>query len=130
MAARSRATKARSAKKRATRKKTTRRKPARRRRSGLGVADLPRSLREFQRRMRSNLNRLEREVQQTRTFYRRRATRLLRDASRHLGRLETLGERGWRELNTRARREVAALLRRLERAVAPPPVRRAPRRKA
>lgn len=115
-----------------TRGKTTRKKATRSKKvqpRGLAGADLPRTLREFRRRMLANLNRLERDVQRTRALARRRATRLLREASHWLGRLEARGERGWRELNTRARRELAALLRRMERAVAPTPVRKTARQR-
>ena len=132
MATRKTARKPRTAKKKTRRKKTPRRSSVRGRAQQAFSRledELPRSLGEVRRRMRGNLNQLEREVQRTRALYRRRATKLLREASHRLGRLEAQGDRGWRDLNTRARREVAGLLRRLERAVAPPPARERPRKK-
>ncbi len=43
--------------------------------------------------------------------------RLLREGSHRLGSLEALGERGWRELSERTRKEILNILRRLEHAV-------------
>ena len=63
------------------------------------------------------LNQLERDVERAQARTRRQAARLLRDASHRLGHLEAQGERNWRKLNARARRETLAVLRRLERAV-------------
>jgi hypothetical protein len=131
MAARKTARKSRTAAGRATRKKKTARGVRGRARTAISRLEdeLPRSLGEVRTRIRRSLNQLESEVERTRALYRRRTARLLREASHRLGRLEAQGERGWRDLNTRARREVASLLRRLESAVAPPPTRKRVRRK-
>jgi hypothetical protein len=76
--------------------------------------------------MRTRLLRLEREIERAEARYRKRFTKLLREGSHQLGRYEALGEKRWRELTTQARRDVAGVLRRIEKAVAPPPVRRKP----
>ena len=57
---------------------------------------------------------------------RRGWTRLLREVSNQLGRLEARGEREWRKQTLKARGDAASLLRRLEKAIAPP----TPRKKA
>jgi hypothetical protein len=53
--------------------------------------------------------------------------KLLREASRELGRLEAHGERGWRQLAAPYRKELAGLVKRIEKVVAP---KRAPRKKS
>ena len=86
--------------------------------------ELPDTLAQISTQVRRRLTRLEREIQ--RSAASRRFTRLLRDASHQLGRWEAEGERRWRKLGTTARKDAARLLRRLERAIEPPP---RPRRK-
>jgi len=83
--------------------------------------ELPPTLRQFSRRVRTGLTRLEREIVNARSLARGEATRLLRDASQALGRYEAYGERQWRRLTTPARREALRILRRLEKALAPSP---------
>lgn len=123
------------ARKKAARKKATR-STARtgRGRLGLGAAlgriELPPTLRDYAQQVRSRLDRLERQITQAQVDVRRRAARLLREASHQLGRLEAEGEAGWRRLATPYRRQLVDLLRRLERAVAPQPARRSAARKA
>ena len=85
------------------------------------VDELPPTLRQFSRRVRTGLTRLEREIVNARTVARGEATRLLREASQALGRYEAYGERQWRRLTTPARREALHILRRLEKALAPRP---------
>jgi len=87
--------------------------------------ELPDSLRDFGRQVRRRLTQLEKEAAQLREEASRRATHLVREASHRLGWLEARGEVGWRELTDRSRRNLANLLRRLERAVDPGPQRRA-----
>ncbi len=119
-----------------TQKTAARRKAPRKRapsRKGAALArlerELPPTFQDFERRVRSQLNHLERQVERAQVKYRRRAARLLRESSHRLGRLEALGERNWRKLSARARRESLSLLRRLERAVAASGPRSATRRK-
>jgi hypothetical protein len=116
------------------RKKTTK-QPAGRRKSPVRRSvraierlelELPPTLAQFTRRMRTRLARLEREIERTEVRYRKGFTKLLREGSHQLGRYEALGERRWRDLTTQTRRDVAKVLRRIEKAVAPPPARRKP----
>jgi hypothetical protein len=113
------------ARKRASRKKTTRRKPGGGSRLGaaLGRLELPPTLREYARQVQGRLDGLERELTRASADVRRRAARLLREASLQLGRLEARGEAGWRGLTAPYRRQLVDLLRRLEKAVAPPKTR-------
>src|SRR4029453_14391166 len=93
-------------KKKGTRKKKTPRKaarrktPARQARSGFTrfEQDLPPNLRDFSRRVRAGLSRRERDSGRGRAGPRRRAARLLREASHALGRFEAAGEQRWRKL--------------------------------
>jgi hypothetical protein len=84
-------------------------------------------LRDFRKQVAKQLNQLEREVEKAARPARRRAVKLLREASRELGRLEAHGERGWRQLAAPYRKELAGLVKRIEKAVAP---KRAPRKKS
>jgi hypothetical protein len=110
------------ARKKASRKKATRRKAGLG--GGLGAAlgrlELPPTLRDYAKQVRGRLDRLEREISRASVDVRRRAARLLRDASHQLGRLEAEGEAGWRRLTSPYRRQLIDLLRRLEKALAPP----------
>jgi hypothetical protein len=83
-------------------------------------ADLPPTLRDFSRRVRRGLVRLEKRIEKDGRDARRQGVRMLREASHRLGHLEAQGEREWRRQTLRARRATVALLRRLERAVEPP----------
>jgi hypothetical protein len=87
--------------------------------------ELPPNLKLFAQRVRKGLGRLERQLDSAQRGARHRWVRLLRDVSIQLGRLEAEGERRWRQQTERARRDAAALLRRLEQAIQPP----APKRK-
>jgi hypothetical protein len=89
--------------------------------------ELPRNLGDFRKLVSKQLNQLERQMEKTGQQTRRRAVRLLREASRELGRLDAHGERGWRQLAAPYRKELVSLLRRIEKAVAPKPA--APRAK-
>jgi hypothetical protein len=93
---------------------------------------LPPTLREFAQELRRRLDRLEGDLAKARLEARRQAARLLREASQQLGRLEVGGEAGWRRLGAAYQKELVALLRRLEKTLAPPArrsARKAPRRK-
>jgi hypothetical protein len=111
------------ARKKAARKKATRRKATPTGRLGIGAAlgriELPPTLRDYARQVRSRLDGLERQLTRASVDVRRRTARLLREASHQLGRLEAEGEAGWRRLATPYRRQLVDLLRRLEKAVAP-----------
>ena len=89
---------------------------------------LPPTLREYAGELRKRLDRLERDIAKAQLQARRSAARLLREASQQLGRLEVAGEAGWRKLGASYQKELLALLKRLEKAVAPP-ARKATRRK-
>jgi hypothetical protein len=107
-----------------TRARKARRKAKRspRKRSGALArleADLPPSLQAFSRRMRQGLARLERTIEKGGRDARRRATRLLREASHRLGQLEARGEREWRSQSQRARLAAVRVLQQLEKAIEP-----------
>ena len=91
--------------------------------------ELPPELRQYARRMRQGLSRLEKQLVSAQEGARRRWAHLLREASHQLGRIEALGEREWRKRTTQARRDAVKLLRRLEKAIEPRSVAR-PRRRA
>ena len=90
---------------------------------------LPATLREYASELRKRLDRLERDVTRAQLEARRRAARLLREASHQLGRLEVAGEAGWRKLGASYQKDFVALLRRLEKALAPPVARKPARKK-
>ena len=109
----------------ARRKKTTRKKTTRRMTPLQRLEqELPRTLREFRKGMRTRLARLEKEVGRAQLQARRRAARLLRQASHQLGQLEAKGESGWRKLAKPYRRDLVRLIRRMEGAVKPRPAAR------
>ncbi|MEB2346648.1 MAG: hypothetical protein OZ948_18125 [Deltaproteobacteria bacterium] len=109
--------------KKASHKKSGRKKASRGTRRGIGAAlgrmELPPTLSAFARQVAPRLDALERELARASVDVRRRAARLLREASQQLGRLEAKGEAGWRRLAAPYRRQLVDLLRRLERALAP-----------
>jgi hypothetical protein len=90
---------------------------------------LPPTLREFAADLRKRLDRLERDATKAQVEVRRRAARLLREASVQLGRLEVGGEAAWRKLGATYQKELVALLHRLEKAVTPARPKRRPARK-
>jgi hypothetical protein len=107
-----------------TRKKTARKRAAAKKRTPALIqleAELPPTLRDFSRRVRRGLARLEKRIEKDRADARRRGMRMLREASHRLGHFEAQGEREWRRQSLRARRATVQLLRRLERAVEPTP---------
>jgi len=101
----------------ATRKKAAKKRSAKRA-SAFGI-ELPTTLREFANELRKRLDRLERDAARAQLEARRRAARLLREASQQLGRLEVGGEAAWRKLGASYQKELVALLGRLEKALAP-----------
>ena len=93
--------------------------------------ELPPTLRAYASEVRKRLDALERELARAQVDVRRQAARVLREASQQLGKLEAEGEAGWRRLAAPYRKELVTLLRRLEKALAPPaPRKRSPRRPA
>jgi len=92
--------------------------------AALGRLDLPPTLRDYAEQVGARLDTLEREITRASVDMRRRGARLLREASHQLGRLEAEGEAGWRRLAAPYRRQLVDLLRRLEKALAPPAARR------
>jgi hypothetical protein len=90
---------------------------------------LPATLREYTGELRKRLDRLERDLTRAQLAARRRAARLLREASHQLGRLEVAGEAGWRKLGASYQKDLVALLKRLEKALAPPAARKPARKK-
>jgi len=90
---------------------------------------LPPTLREFASELRKRLDRLERDAARAQVEARRRAAKLLREASQQLGRLEVGGEAAWRKLGATYQKELIALLHRLEKALAPARKRRPARKK-
>lgn len=90
---------------------------------------LPPTLREFASELRKRLDNLERDVTKAQLEARRRAARLLREASHQLGRLEVAGEAGWRRLGASYQKDLVALLKRLEKALVPSAARKPARKK-
>jgi hypothetical protein len=90
--------------------------------------ELPPELGQYVKRMRKDLARLEKQLVSAQEGARKRWAALLREASHQLGRVEALGEREWRKRTTRVRRDAVKLLRRLEKAIEPRAA-AAPRRK-
>jgi DNA topoisomerase VI subunit B len=123
--ARQTTTRKKAARKKATAKKTTRKKAAKKTaRKKLGRiaasdllgAELPKSLKALSRQLRRDLNAIERQIQTARKETRRSLTRVVRDASHHLGTLEARGQKEWRKMSSRARSEVERTLKRVKRA--------------
>lgn len=90
---------------------------------------LPATLREYASDLRKRLDRLERDLAKAQVEARKRAARLLREASHQLGRLEVGGEAAWRKLGAAYQKDLVALLERIEKALAPPAKRRPARKK-
>jgi hypothetical protein len=90
---------------------------------------LPPTLREYAGDLRKRLDRLERDLAKAQLEARKRAARLLREASHQLGRLEVGGEAAWRKLGATYQKDLVALLKRIEKALAPPAKRRPARKK-
>lgn len=110
--------KAAAPKKRASAKKTSaKRKAAKRGVAGFG--DFPQSLDQFSRQIRKNLTSLEKQMNKAGKEYRRSTISLFREVSHQLGHFEALGERRWKKLTNNARKDVAKLLRRLEKVIEP-----------
>ncbi len=97
-------------------KKTTRKKAGRIAASDLLGAELPKSLKALSRQLRRDLNAIEKQIETARKETRRSLTRIVRDASHHLGTLEARGQKEWRKMSSRARNEVEHTIKRVRRA--------------
>jgi hypothetical protein len=122
---RKKTTASKTARKKATAKKTTRKKAAKKTgrkkigriaASDLLGAELPKSLKALSSQLRRDLNAIERQIETARKETRRSLTRVVRDASHHLGTLEARGQKEWRKMSARARSEVERTLKRVKRA--------------
>lgn len=122
---RKKATRKKPVRKKATAKKTIRKKAAKKtgrkkiRRittSDLLGAELPKSLKALSHQLRRDLNAIEKQIETARKETRRSLTRVVRDASHHLGTLEARGQKEWRKMSARARSEVERTLERVKRA--------------
>ena len=125
MTARQTTTRKKTTRKKATTKKTTGKKAAKktgRKKTGriaasdLLGAELPKSLKALSLQLRRDLNAIERQIETAGKETRRSLTRVVRDASHHLGALEARGQNEWRKMSTRARGEVERTLERVKRA--------------
>lgn len=107
--------------KKSTVKKTTNRmaRKVSGRRGPLTGLELPPTLQAYQKQVQKRLALLEQEIARAQTEARKQAARLLRNASRELGRLEANGEQGWRKLAGDAQKQALRLLAQLEKAIAP-----------
>ena len=125
MTARQTTTRKKTTRKKATTKKTTGKKSAKKTgrkkigriaASDLLGAELPKSLKALSLQLRRDLNAIERQIETAGKETRRSLTRVVRDASHHLGALEARGQNEWRKMSTRARGEVERTLERVKRA--------------
>ncbi|MBW2272098.1 MAG: hypothetical protein JRG96_02405 [Deltaproteobacteria bacterium] len=98
--------------KKAAKKKAARKKGARRR-------ALEADVKRYTAQIEKSLKRIEQEVDKAERRYRKSLATLLRDANRQVGRLDTVGDKRWRDLIGPARRDFQKLLKRMEKAVAP-----------
>jgi hypothetical protein len=110
----------------AAKKKTTRKKSSARAAVARLQTELPATMRGYTKEVRARLTRLEGQVEKARAQASRRGTKLLREASEYLGRLEARGEKEFRK----RRGDAVKLLKRLEKAVQPPSGRKTVRKKA
>ena len=122
---RKKATAKKTTRKKTTTKKTTRKKAAKKTgqkkigriaASDLLGAELPKSLKALSLQLRRDLNAIEKQIETARKETRRSLTRVVRDASHHLGTLEARGQKEWRKMSARARSEVEHTLKRVKRA--------------
>jgi hypothetical protein len=92
-------------------------------------SELPKALGDYVSRVERELNKLERHIERAGSSARKRATRLLRDASKQLGAVEARGEAAWQRLTAPYRKDAVALLERLENAIGPTKPARKPARR-
>lgn len=106
-------------KKTGTRRVTAARRGARARARTGRQAALPPSLKEFSRKVRGDLTRLEKQIETASRDAVRHCAHVLRNVSQLLGRLEAAGETEWLRSNE-ARLEAVRALRELEGTIQPP----------
>jgi hypothetical protein len=99
-----------------TAKKTGQKKTRRISASSLLGEELPKSLKALSNQLRRDLNAIEKQIETAGKDTRRSLTRVVRDASHHLGALEARGQQEWRKMSTRARNEVERTVKRVRRA--------------
>lgn len=133
MTARQATTPKKAPRKKATAKKTTRKKTAKKaakkaakktvakqkRRitaASLLGEELPKSLKALSTQLRRDLNAIEKQIESAGADTRRSLTRVVRDASHHLGVLEARGQQEWRKMSRRARSEVERTIKRVRAA--------------
>jgi hypothetical protein len=97
-------------------KKTGQKKTRRISASSLLGEELPKSLKALSNQLRRDLNAIEKQIETAGKDTRRSLTRVVRDASHHLGALEARGQQEWRKMSTRARNEVERTVKRVRRA--------------
>jgi hypothetical protein len=97
-------------------KKTTKKKTRRLSASSLLGEELPKSLKALSNQLRRDLNAIEKQIETAGKDTRRSLTRVVRDASHHLGALEARGQQEWRKMSTRARNEVERTVKRVKQA--------------
>jgi hypothetical protein len=122
MAARKTAARKKTARKKTTarkapRKKTGARKQARKTPQKSLATELPKSFAAFRKELNRDLTALEREVEAAGKDTRRRLTRLVREASHHLGHIEARGASEWKKLSAQATRDVERTMRRVKKAI-------------
>lgn len=110
----------------AVRKKIAQKRAAARSAVARLQTELPSTLRGYTKEVRTRLTRLEGQVEKARAQASRRGTKLLREASEYLGRLEARGEKEFRK----RRGDAVKLLKKLEKAVQPPARKKPARKKA
>jgi hypothetical protein len=120
------------ARKKTTAKKATRKKAVKKRTTKSTLTriedELPPNLRDYAKQVHKQMNALERDLERAVPKARRGIARLIREASRNLGAAEARGEKAWQKRAAHLTRDSQKLMRKLERAVAPKPRRRATKR--
>jgi hypothetical protein len=119
--------------KKAARKGTPTKKSARSTSKGRGRrlalnAELPEPFLEMSRRVREGLGRLEKEISDTEARYRKGFMQILDEVGDQLAELEAVSEERWHTISDKARRDLADMLRKLEKVVEPG--KRRPRKKS
>jgi len=121
MTARQATTRKKATAKKATAKKTTRKKTVAKKKRRISAAsllgeELPKSLKALSTQLRRDLNAIEKQIESAGKDTRRSLTRVVRDASHHLGVLEARGQQEWRKMSRRARNEVERTIKRVRTA--------------
>lgn len=111
------ASRKKASKKKAPKKKTARgKKSAKRSALDFVGTELPKSLKALGRQVRRDLNAIEKQIEICGKDTRRSLARIVRDASHQLGALEARGEREWRSLSRKSKRDVERVIQRVRKA--------------